>query len=73
MVFSSFDFIVTTSTSDGECVWVCDCECVKRDTQQRVLPSQNKKRDLTANHRPEPTIRASSSLTGVYCAEQKEE
>ena len=25
-VLSSFDLIITTSTSDKECVWVCDCE-----------------------------------------------
>ena len=25
MVLSAFDFIITTSTSDSECMWVYDC------------------------------------------------
>ena len=29
LVSSSFDFIITTSTSDKECVWVCDCVSVR--------------------------------------------
>ena len=34
------------------------CECVKIDAQWRVFPIKN--RDLTVNHWPEPTTRASS-------------